>query len=123
VYGAIRRIKNNRAPAQDAKTAELTKEGSRYLWKNAYQLIVSVWDEEIMPEEWQTVIICPIFRKGNKSECENYRGISLLNIMYKIFTDTLAQRTQHTQGFLASIKVHLGKITALLITYLQLDKY
>jgi hypothetical protein len=94
VYGAIRRMKNNRAPGDDAITAELTKEGGRYLWKNIYQLTVFVWEKEIMPEKWQTAIICPIFRKGSKLECENYRGISLLNVMYKFFTDILAQHTQ-----------------------------
>jgi hypothetical protein len=44
-----------------------------------------------MPDEWQTAVIRPVL-KSNKLECENYRGISLLNVVNKIFTDTLAQR-------------------------------
>jgi hypothetical protein len=66
-------------------TAELTKESSRCLWKNIYQLIATIGEKEIIPEEWKTAIICPIFRKGSKLEFEIYRGISSLNVMYKIF--------------------------------------
>jgi hypothetical protein len=32
-----------------------------------------------MPEEWKTAIIRPTFLKGNKLECENNWGISLLD--------------------------------------------
>jgi hypothetical protein len=45
VYHAIRKMKNSRAPGEDAITAELTKEGGRCVWKNIYQLTVSIWEK------------------------------------------------------------------------------
>jgi hypothetical protein len=117
-------MKNNGVPEEDAITVELLKKGGRCLWKNIYQLIVSLWEKEILPAEWKTAIICPTLKKANKLGCENYRGISLLNIVHKIFTDILAQCPKvYTMRFLASIKVDLGKVTALLIIYLELHKY
>jgi hypothetical protein len=47
-----------------------------------------------MPEEWQTEVICLIYKNGNKLACENYKGTSLLNVVYKIFTDMLARRIE-----------------------------
>jgi hypothetical protein len=82
IYDTIRRMKDNRAPGEDAITAELIKGGGRSPWKNIHQLIVSIWEKEEMPEESRTAIICPIYKKGNKLEYKNYRGISLLNVVY-----------------------------------------
>jgi hypothetical protein len=39
---------NNRAPGEDAVTAELVKESGRSLRKNIYQLIVSILEKEEM---------------------------------------------------------------------------
>jgi hypothetical protein len=74
-------MKDNRAPKEDAVAAELIKDGGRSLWRNIHQLIVSIWEKEEMPEEWQTAIICPIYKKCNKLECKNYRGIEC-NVQY-----------------------------------------
>ena len=39
---------------------------------------------EELPEEWKEAIIVPIYKKGDKTDCSNYRDISLLPTTCKI---------------------------------------
>ena len=45
-----------------------------------------------MPEEWKESIIVPIYKKGDKTDCNYYRGISLLPTTYKILSNILLSR-------------------------------
>jgi sorting nexin-29 len=86
-----RNLKNNGAPGEDSITSELIKYGGRKRWNRIHQLIKIILEKEQMPQEWSTVIICPIYKQSVKLECHNYRGISLLNVSYKIFTTLLTR--------------------------------
>jgi len=85
INGIINKLKSNRAPGPDNITAELIKNGGHTLKRRIYKLILNIWNCEQIPEEWHKGVICPIFKKGDRKECNNHRPITLLNVVYKIF--------------------------------------
>jgi len=70
----------------------LIKAGGRTIRCAIHKLIISIWNKEELPEEWKESIIIPIHKKGDKTDCNNYRGISLLPTMYKILSNILLSR-------------------------------
>jgi sorting nexin-29 len=83
VEEALKEQKLNKAPG-DNIPAELLKA--------LHRIINKVWEEEKIPEDWRRSIICPIFKKGDKLTCSNYRGISLLSSSYKILSRIIKRR-------------------------------
>ncbi len=56
-----------------------------------------------IPEDWAMGIIVPIYKnKGNTDDPNNYRGITLLSCICKVFTSALSQRLykymEHFEG-------------------------
>ena len=52
-----------------------------------------------MPQKWETGMVINIHKKGTKSKCENYRGITLLPTAYKPFTNIIKNRlNEHVEG-------------------------
>ena len=45
-----------------------------------------------VPKQWQTSVLIPIHKKGDKKKCTNYRGISLLSLPGKVYTKCLKKR-------------------------------
>ena len=80
------------APDDLSRAAELIKAGGPALANWLQRLLESIWSEETMPSEWNLSVICPVHKKGDKQECSNYRGISLLNTAYKILSSILCER-------------------------------
>lgn len=39
----------------------------------------------VFPDIWKTALITPIFKSGNRRDVSNYRGISILSLISKIF--------------------------------------
>jgi len=79
----INSLKNNKSPGEDNINAELLKLAGSHLAIQIQKLIKSIWINEQIPKDWNTAIVCPVFKKGNTAKVENYRGISLLDTSYK----------------------------------------
>ena len=72
-----------------------------------------MWAQEAIPNEWKIGIIVPVYKKGDKAKCCNYRGISLLNIAFKVLEAILKKRiepayTPHARKNKAGFKRGVG---------------
>jgi len=88
----MQRIGNNRASGEDTIAAELIKYGGEGVMDAVHELTKLIWTTESMLQERNTGIICKIYKKEDKLECNNYRGIRLLNNTYKLFSSILNER-------------------------------
>ena len=48
----------------------------------------------MVPGDWIKAVIIPIFKKGSRLDCANYRGISLLSVVGKVFGRILNERVK-----------------------------
>jgi len=88
---AIDKLKSHKSPGIDQIPAELIKAGGRIICLEVHKLITSIWKKEKLPEGWKESIIVPIHKRGNKTDCNNYRGISLLPNTYKFYPTSCSQ--------------------------------
>jgi len=76
---AIDKLKSHKSPGTDQIPAELIKVGGRTLCLEIHKIITSVLKKEKLPEEWKESIIVPIHKKGDKTDCNNYRAYHFAN--------------------------------------------
>ena len=80
------------SPGSDGILPEVLVQGGSRLRAFLLLLFNIIWTTKIIPREWADAIITILFKKGNRSHCGNYRGISLLSVVGKVFADVILQR-------------------------------
>jgi hypothetical protein len=88
----INKLKRNKPAGPDNIPPEMLKHGGRTLRQKLHKLILMIWNNEQLPQQWNEGIFCPVYKKGDRLNCNNYRPITLLNIAYKIFVILLNKR-------------------------------
>ena len=92
VKKAMRNLKNNKVAGTDEIQPEWTKCGGNKLLNRIYELVRKIREEESIPEEWNKTRIVPIYEKGDREKCENYRGIAPGNATYKILVNIILDK-------------------------------
>ena len=54
----------------------------------------TIWEEGTVVEDWRNAQIVPIPKKGDLNVCDNWQGISLLDVVGKIFARIIQDRLQ-----------------------------
>jgi hypothetical protein len=54
--------------------------------------INSIWSKAELLDQWMESITVPIYKKGDKPDCSNYQGISLLSTSYKMLSNIRLSR-------------------------------
>lgn len=91
---ALNKMKDGRAPGPGGINIELIKSGPEQLTTLLAELFNKCLEQGKVPNEWNIAHITNIYKKGNKKECTNYRGISVLDSMGKLYGKVIKERIE-----------------------------
>ena len=99
IQKALNSLKNNKSPGPDGVQAELLKNGGCVAEERIQALIHQTWTEGKIPQVWKDANLITIYKsKGDKTDCGNSRGISLLSVAGKILAKVLCNRLVEQVG-------------------------
>ena len=78
---AIRSLANEKAVGPDGVAVELIKinlNGDPALRRRLLDIVVRIWRGGEVPQQWKDAIIMVLHKKRDRTECGNYRVISLV---------------------------------------------
>lgn len=93
---AIKELKNNKCPGEDKITNEIIKIGKSELIPPLLILFNKILTTEEIPSQWRKSQIILLFKKGSRTDIGNYRPISLIPTICKIFTKIIQRRIANT---------------------------
>lgn len=123
ISSVINDLKRSVSPGHDGISCDILKFLNKTISPYLSAVINKILDEGIFPQCLKWARITPVFKSGDKTDCNNYRPISVLNILSKIVEKIIYTRLMkfleeneilnaHQYGFLKS------KNTLSAITYL-----
>ena len=92
---AMKAMANAKAVGPDGLPAELLKLGlqqDRTILREVHRLTILIWRQGKVPQQWKDAVVTVLHKKGDKTECGNYRGISLVSHAGKVLLKVVARR-------------------------------
>ena len=91
----IKSLRPGKAAGEDEIPAELLKAGLASLADHISNLIGTCWASKSVPQDFKNAKITTLYKnKGERGDCNNYRGISLLSVTGKVLARVLLRRLQ-----------------------------
>jgi len=89
VAEVVKKLFSGKAPGVDEIVPEMLKALDIV---GLTRLVNVMWRLGTVPVEWQTGVVGPIFKKGDRRVCSKYRGITLLSLPRKVYSKVLEWR-------------------------------
>ena len=98
---AINSLACGKAPGNDRVPSEVIKPGmNTALLYHLHELLLQCWEEGTVPQDMRDANVITLYKnKGDRGDCNNFHGISILSITAKAFArvalsrlETLAER-------------------------------
>ena len=94
LVAAMEKMKRGKAGGRTGILPELILCGGPELQHRLLKLMKEVWKVGYVVQDWKDAEIVPIPKKGDLRNCDNWRGISLLDVVGKLFGCILQDRLQ-----------------------------
>ena len=116
VEHAIQKLQNGKACGEDQLRNEMFKLGGGIMVTLLLQLFKYINDQGAVADDWRKATVVNLFKDGDPLDPSNYRGISLISCLGKLFLSIWAERiTNHTVTSSPTSRVASGRIGPQLI--------
>ena len=88
----IKTLKNGKAPGPDMLCPEMFKADPKYSANTLMRPFESIWRCKKVPADWKKSTIVKIPKKGTRTNCNNWRGITVLSVPGKILAKIIYKR-------------------------------
>ena len=89
---ALKKLKRGKAPGPDGLSSDFFQHATDVHVRFLLPLFNKIFSTGNYPESWSNAVIFPLHKKGNTRRVDNYRGISLLNIISKLYSSIINER-------------------------------
>ena len=96
---AVDQLKPRKAPGPDDVPSEIIRAGGTAVLKILHDLILSIWKDGVWPEDWARTVFIPLYKKGDRGQCANYRTIALVSHASKVILRIILERIQEKTEF------------------------
>jgi hypothetical protein len=110
---ALSKAKPWKAAGKDGSRNEYFKYGGNPAKLALLQLFNWLRVNELFPQDWSVAVLIQLFKDGDESDPDNYRGIALISCLGKLYLSMIAERVStHMEGLLsknqAGFRKHRG---------------
>jgi len=95
---ALKSLRPGKAVGPDKIPADMLRIGGETVARELHRIIECVWESGQWPEDWTRSTFIPLYKKGDPTQCSNYRTISMIShaskVLLKIIQDRIREKVE-----------------------------